>query len=66
MSDAGYEPPEGTAAPSHQDDDAPVQLGYGDGRVPVLIWIAWIVFIATYIGVMATVALPDLLAWMER
>ena len=63
MSAGGSEPSAPAGEPFEESDDHTTTLGYDRGGVPLYIAIAWVVFIVTYIGVMAAVALPDLVAW---
>ncbi len=52
--------------PLPERDDQKTVIEYGKGGVPLYIVVSWVVFIATYVLVMAMVALPDLMAWMRR
>ena len=61
MSAEGSEDP----VPATETDNEPTKIAYGDGGVPVYIGVIWVVFIVTYFVVMATVALPDLIAWIR-
>ena len=52
--------------PFIERDDKQTSMAYDSGRIPLYIVVAWVVFIVTYIVVMALVALPDLRAWMAH
>lgn len=58
MSGEGSEPPV-----PEETDHAPTRFGYGDGGVPLYVGFVWVLFIATYLVVMAALMLPDFLAW---
>jgi hypothetical protein len=47
-------------------DDQPTVLDYGQGGVPLYVTVSWVIFIVTYVVVMAVLALPDLTAWMQH
>jgi hypothetical protein len=65
MSDSESEP-EGGGPPFVEDDAGETLLPYDKGRVPIIIAIGWVVFLATYVAVMATIALPDLKNWIAH
>jgi hypothetical protein len=56
----------GEDEPFVERDDRATKMAYDEGRVPLYVVVAWVLFIVAYITVMALVALPDLRAWMQR
>jgi hypothetical protein len=65
MSDSESKPE--ADAPAFVEDDAKeTRMPYDSGKVPIIIAIGWVVFLATYVGVMASIALPDLRKWMAH
>jgi hypothetical protein len=58
--------PEGGPPAFVEDDAKETQMPYDSGKVPIIIAIGWVVFLATYVGVMASIALPDLRKWIAH
>ena len=56
---------EGSDSQVNPESDQRVQFSYGDGGVPLYVGIAWVVFILSYLAVMAAIALPDFIAWLS-
>lgn len=65
MSDSGSDRVPAPAEPERfvEQDHEETRLGYGDGKVPFYIVLAWVLFLVAYVVAMSLLALPDLRAW---